>query len=286
MSIPSWTRRVCRCTWITLLILALPGPASCQMVGIYSDSLAGSCNLTILFPGPPVDVFVVFTPGPLADSLRGASFRIEGLPEGWNAQAFANPNAEQVFGSPFDWPGTSIAFRSCQAGGVVLYRLRLTPTSAVVDHEMQVREGPHPTEISCPYTFQCEVEPGTSLPYARALINSTTTCSAFVIGHCPVTDAPDPAITTSLSIVPNPPTKKATIRYSLEAEVRTARLTVYDLHGRVVARILEGAAPAREGSVIWDGLDGTGVPVSAGVYIVCLVTDRSTTARKIVICKH
>lgn len=266
-----------------MLILVRASGASSQMVGIYSDSLASSCNLTIPFPGPSVDMFLVFTPGSLADSMGGASFRVEGLPQGWSGQAFANPNAEHVFGSPFE-SGASIFFSSCQPGGVVLYRLRLTPSSAVANHELRFVSGPVPLGLSCPWMFSCgDHQSGTALPHARALINSTTTCSPLVIGSCPWTDAPDllPASTT-LSIAPNPPTLKVTIRYSLAPDARFARMSVYDLAGRLVVRILTGAPTPGEGSISWDGRDSAGTAVGAGVYIVRLETDRSSVSRKVV----
>jgi hypothetical protein len=101
---------------------------------------------------------------------------------------------------------------------------------------------------------------------------------------CAVTEASDAwRPMTTLTIAPNPPTSKATIRYSLAPETRFARLTVYDLAGRLVARILEDAATPREGSIAWDARDGAGAPVGAGVYIVRLETDRTTVARKVVL---
>jgi len=99
---------------------------------------------------------------------------------------------------------------------------------------------------------------------------------------CAVTDASDPRRpAATLSITPNPPASKATIRYSLAPGGRSARLAVYDLAGRLVARILDGVS--RDGSITWDGRDRAGAPVSAGVYIVRLESDKSTVARKLVL---
>jgi hypothetical protein len=68
-----------------VLLICWPALAFGQMVGIYADPQAGSCNLTIPFPGPPVDAYVVFTPGGfLQDGLFGANFGISGLPQGWS----------------------------------------------------------------------------------------------------------------------------------------------------------------------------------------------------------
>jgi hypothetical protein len=270
---------------VALLILVLPGAASSQMVGIYSDSLASSCNLTIPFPGPPVDIFVVFTPGPMADSMGGGSFLIEGLPDGWSGEGFVNPDGDcSPWCSPFEWPGAQITFPACQSGAVVLYRLRLTPNSAVTDHELHVVAGANPGGLFCPRTFGCEDQAGTSLPHARALINSSTMCNQVVGGSCPWTDVVEflPA-ETSLSIAPNPPRSKTTIHYSLAPGARFAGLSVYDLAGRLVAHILESTPAPSVGFVTWDGRDRSGASVGAGVYIVRLETDRTTVARKIVL---
>jgi len=87
----------------------------------------------------------------------------------------------------------------------------------------------------------------------------------------------------ALSIAPNPPSTTATITYSVAPGARTARLVVYDLRGRVVARILRNGSVPSQGSVVWDGRNANGASVGAGVYIVRLETDRSTVARKVVL---
>jgi|CXWL01.1.fsa_nt_gi hypothetical protein len=73
----------------------------------------------------------------------------------------------------------------------------------------------------------------------------------------------------------------ATIHYTVEPGTQTVALTVYDLAGRVVARILDGAVTAHEGSITWNGRDRAGAPVSAGVYLVRLETATGSVTQKL-----
>ena len=135
--------------------------------------------------------------------------------------------------------------------------------------------------LVCVTSADCHVQPDSPC------LPENNGCGVLMGAHgvgCVATDASDawrPMAT--LMIAPNPPTSKATIRYSLAPETQFARLTVYDIAGRLVSRILEGAATPSEGSITWDGRDTAGAPVAAGAYIVRLETDRTTVARKIVL---
>lgn len=86
----------------------------------------------------------------------------------------------------------------------------------------------------------------------------------------------------TLRVTPNPMHERLAIYYRVPTPIQPAPLMVYDLRGRVVAQI-PAAATGASGLALWDGRDVTGAPVSAGVYIVRLQTDRSAAAQKIVI---
>jgi hypothetical protein len=51
-----------------------------------------------------------------------------------------------------------------------------------------------------------------------------------------------------------------------EGEPRV-RLTVYDVRGRVIRRLVDGPLPRGDHSVEWDGLDASGLPVPSGCYL-------------------
>jgi flagellar hook assembly protein FlgD len=61
------------------------------------------------------------------------------------------------------------------------------------------------------------------------------------------------------------------------------RLTVLDVSGREVVRLLEGTIPAGERFVTWNGRDKSGRRVSPGVYFYRLETEKGALDRKLVV---
>jgi flagellar hook assembly protein FlgD len=51
---------------------------------------------------------------------------------------------------------------------------------------------------------------------------------------------------------------------------RSGRLVVYDLLGRTVRNLVDGAVSAGEQAATWDGRTDSGVDVAAGVYVARL----------------
>jgi hypothetical protein len=87
--------------------------------------------------------------------------------------------------------------------------------------------------------------------------------------------------TLGLEARPNPMTASTWIRYAAPAG-EAIRLDVVDIGGRVVRTLMAGAGdPAR--ALLWDGRDGQGAAVAAGVYFVRLVAGTESTARKVVV---
>ena len=85
----------------------------------------------------------------------------------------------------------------------------------------------------------------------------------------------------ALGASPNPFVGNAQVRYSLPREGR-ADLAVYDLQGRRVRTLAQGAAPAGEHLATWDGRDEGGGLLPSGVYLVRLTADPGTRTVKIV----
>ena len=50
------------------------------------------------------------------------------------------------------------------------------------------------------------------------------------------------------------------------------RLRLYDVHGRVVATLVDAPLAAGRHSVTWTGTDDRGRPVASGVYVSVLET--------------
>jgi hypothetical protein len=101
------------------------------------------------------------------------------------------------------------------------------------------------------------------------------------------TDAPvlgpfqDPLIPLDMHLeqnYPNPFNGGTRIAYSVNVPVSGARLAVFDLAGREVARLLEGTLPAGGGEVIFDS-----GRIASGVYLFRFQVGASSVTRKLVV---
>jgi hypothetical protein len=81
---------------------------------------------------------------------------------------------------------------------------------------------------------------------------------------------------------PNPFREMTTIGL-VAAQDGFVRLTVLDVSGREVVRLLEGTIPAGERFVTWNGRDKSGRRVSPGVYFYRLETEKGALDRKLVV---
>ena len=83
-----------------------------------------------------------------------------------------------------------------------------------------------------------------------------------------------------LAHAPNPVNPSTTIRFTLEAPDE-ARLSIYDVNGRLLRSLFVGRAEAGETRVSWDGRDDAGSPLPSGVYLYRLQTSRESQTRKL-----
>ncbi len=92
-----------------------------------------------------------------------------------------------------------------------------------------------------------------------------------------------PAAGTRLGVsFPNPAGAATTIEYSL-ARAEAVELSIYDLGGRLVNRLIAAEQPAGGHSVRWNGHDLAGRPVPAGVYLYRLRTPDHSESRHIAV---
>jgi hypothetical protein len=100
-----------------------------------------------------------------------------------------------------------------------------------------------------------------------------------VIGTEP---APEPTLFVLHQNAPNPFTASTVIRYDLPEE---AAVTVrfYDVSGRRVQELPQGVQPAGQHAVSWDGRDGSGRPVAAGVYFYELLAGSYRGTRRMLV---
>lgn len=62
-----------------------------------------------------------------------------------------------------------------------------------------------------------------------------------------------------------------------------AFITVLDIQGRTIAKLVEGAKAAGRNSVQWTGQDSTGAAMLKGVYFVRLESGGYTDIRKVIV---
>jgi hypothetical protein len=81
-------------------------------------------------------------------------------------------------------------------------------------------------------------------------------------------------------ILPSPFTAATRILYTLPGSAPTL-LTIHDAAGRRVRTLVDAAQPAGAYSLSWDGTDGTGTPVAAGVYFCRLSAGERAVTRRV-----
>lgn len=119
--------------------------------------------------------------------------------------------------------------------------------------------------------FRVGLGPTNALIDALAILPGTSTQ--------PV-DAPAVPVSSSfLRVFPNPAAGAVGMRFALDRDAPVS-LRVFDVRGRLVETVLDGARPRGEHSVGWNGTDTNGRRVAPGTYFVRLrAGDREQVAR-------
>ncbi len=81
--------------------------------------------------------------------------------------------------------------------------------------------------------------------------------------------------------IPGPFTSQVTLRWGLH-ESRPVEISIFDVRGRIVRRLAVGVQAAGHKTLVWDGRNESGSPVSNGVYLVRMRTPEQTFRRAIV----
>jgi flagellar hook assembly protein FlgD len=84
--------------------------------------------------------------------------------------------------------------------------------------------------------------------------------------------------------VPNPFNPTTRIGFTLP-EASHVNIRIFDVHGRLVATLLDRALPAGAGDVLWNGRDERGAAVSSGVYFYRLSASGRQITKKMVLLK-
>ena len=80
---------------------------------------------------------------------------------------------------------------------------------------------------------------------------------------------------------PNPFVQRTTIGWQITRSTRV-RLTIFDVQGRRIRKLVSGPLGAGAREIIWDGLPDAGAGVPAGVYFYRLEAEGRTQTGKLV----
>jgi len=83
---------------------------------------------------------------------------------------------------------------------------------------------------------------------------------------------------------PNPFNPQTSIYFQLRSPSNIT-LDIYNMRGQKITELLSGVIDAGEHSVIWDGTDSTGKPVTSGIYFYKLATDSCSKKDKMLLLK-
>jgi len=80
---------------------------------------------------------------------------------------------------------------------------------------------------------------------------------------------------------PNPFNSSTMISYSLPQDCHV-KLTIYNINGRAVYKLVDEFQPAGNYNLNWDGIDSQGTAVSSGVYYYKMETQNDTKFRRMI----
>jgi hypothetical protein len=93
-----------------------------------------------------------------------------------------------------------------------------------------------------------------------------------------------PAVFALFQNTPNPFNPSTEISFSLPSREQVT-LTVYSADGQKVLVLVSGVLDRGLHSFLWDGVDGSGVPVASGIYLYRLEAGRNIAVRKMALVK-
>jgi hypothetical protein len=93
-----------------------------------------------------------------------------------------------------------------------------------------------------------------------------------------------PEVTALRDAHPNPFNPRTTVEFDL-AHSGSILVAIYNLRGQLVRTLESGVREAGHYSVVWDGIDDTGLSVASGVYLVQLQSAGALDRRKLMLVK-
>jgi len=83
---------------------------------------------------------------------------------------------------------------------------------------------------------------------------------------------------------PNPFNPATTIAYNIPANA-TVNITIYDMIGRRIKTLIKNEQATGYRTVVWDGCNDAGLPVSPGLYLYTIKAGNYVQTKKMVLLK-
>ena len=115
-------------------------------------------------------------------------------------------------------------------------------------------------------------------------IDSIVVVEAPTTGICPNKGAATPDEFNLAQNYPNPFNPVTKIRYNLPEQSQVA-ITIYDVLGREIRRLVNTTQDAGFNSIIWDGTDDAGQSVGAGLYLYRIQAGEYAKTNKMILLK-
>jgi hypothetical protein len=133
------------------------------------------------------------------------------------------------------------------------------------------------------YAFEIDFSPsGEYFVYGRA-----SGLAVARTGTLAGVNEPDDAVAEPLLSTPspNPFAGETTISFRAPDGGGRTELSIYDVAGRLVRKMVDGSLEPGRRSVVWDGTDSRGVGVASGVYYCRMRTDAGEESIKLTLLK-
>ncbi|MDD4308782.1 MAG: C25 family cysteine peptidase [Candidatus Cloacimonetes bacterium] len=125
------------------------------------------------------------------------------------------------------------------------------------------------------YNIVCCYAQGNSLPSDDLYFHYTTANEDEI---------DTPTVTKLMNNYPNPFNPETTFRFSLKESAR-ARLSVYNVKGQLVKKIVDEVLPSGIHQIVWNGRDFNNSPVSSGIYFYRLESKEYSATKRAVLLK-
>ncbi len=225
------------------------------------------------------------TPGPNPRTLFMVQARHN------NGYAFWDSPADSGYSVDDLAPATPSPFTGAFSGGTSILHWRGNTEPDLAGYRLYRAAGPSfvpgpDNQVAAVADTQYADPAGTRYWYKLAAVDLHGNQSGFALLYpTGTTDAPGARLPSEVFLAspwPNPALRGASLRFGLPRDARV-RLEVLDIAGRRLRVLADGALPAGEHALAWDGRDGEGRALAGGLYVIRLEAERRTLTRRMVV---